>query len=324
MNNIVKADTNKLSGQLAAQGAKQTTNAKKGVQELLVTWKAQHAEKLYALARDRDSAEQIFTICLDTISKNPSLMKCSFETISSCIFKCIQFNLSPSLGECAFVPLRNGKLSSDTTDVYDSNFWLMYPGLVKLIMNAGNKAIITRVVRQGDYFEFHEGFQPPKFIPAIVLGKLRGERLYTYSAVCNRQGLWQVEVMSPKQIEVIKSRSMGAKKSDSPWNSKFEDDVDAMWQKTVLKRGSKWISKSTSLMEAIAIDNQSDSNPNLILSNLDNGQITVPFSVPENEGDNEQKEPLQLNENLGQQANLFEQEEGVKIPVEKNKSTVAS
>jgi phage RecT family recombinase len=146
-----------------------------------------------------------------------------------------QLNLFPGVSqECAYVPLNNRR-----TGKVEANFWLQYQGLVKLLRNAGNKVIIARVVFEGDHFEYNEGAHAPVYAPAVVLGKKRGKPLFAYAAVCTAQDMWQVEVMSPEQINVIKGRSMGARMPDSPWNSPHEDDVFAMWAKTVLKRVSK-------------------------------------------------------------------------------------
>lgn len=234
-----------LATQIAAQGGKMTPLV---IQGTLEKWKEQHAEKLVALAGSAADADKVYTICMNTVARNPALLECDFSTIANCILQSFQLGLYPGpFQECAFVPIK-GK----------AEFWPQYPGIVKLILNAGNKCVIARVVRENDYFEYREGLQQPLYAPATILGKKRGKRLFAYAAICTRHGLWQVEVMDPDQIAVIKSRSHGAKTKFSPWCSEYEDDVDAMWAKSVLKRAAKWCTKSSELVAAIQQDNNVD------------------------------------------------------------------
>lgn len=240
-----------LSKQLVDQGARPTQLALQGQLE---QWKTNHFQKLSSIAGERSVAERMYVICLNTVSRNPKLLDCTFESIVACIMQSFQLGLYPGpLQECAYVPLRNGK-----TGKSEANFWPQYNGLVKLMLNAGAKCVVSRVVYEGDLFTFREGLEPPNYCPAAVLGNDRGERRFVYAAVCTSSGMWQVEVMSPKQIESIKSRSKGAKFDDSPWQSKHEDDVNWMWRKTCLKQLSKLVSKSSELAAALEADNQID------------------------------------------------------------------
>ena len=232
-------------------------NPVSGIQQKIDAWRGKHGERLMQLAGNKEKADKFFVICLNTISKNPNLLSCNFETLAGCILQSFQLGLMPGVfQECAYVPLNSKKKLPNGQEEYvlEANFWLQYQGLVKLLMNAGNKAVIARVVFENDYFGYKEGHEKPDYAPAVVLGKTRGKPLFCYAAVCTAQDMWQVEVMSPEQVEVIKSRSKGAKAYDSPWNSKFVDDVYAMWAKTVLKRVSKWCTKSAELVSALEAD----------------------------------------------------------------------
>jgi len=238
-----------LATQIAGAGGAMTPLAIQGKFE---NWRAQHGKKFAALVGDEKTADKFFVVCMNTIARNPALIECDFASLTSCMLQSFQLNLFPGpFAECAYVPLFNGK-----TQRKEANFWIQYPGIVKLIRNAGNKAVVARVVCEGDYFEYKEGDSPPVFAPAAVMGKKRGGPLFCYAAICTTDNLWQVEVMSPEQIAVTKSRSRGATKQDSPWNSKYEDDVYAMWSKTVLKRAAKWCTKSAELVRAIEVDDE--------------------------------------------------------------------
>jgi len=243
-----------LSTQIAERGGAMTPLA---IQNKFEAWRGQHAKKLVDMCGDSSTADKAYVICMNTIARNPSLKECDFNSLASCILQSLQLKLFPGpFQECAYVPLFNGK-----TQKKEAQFWIQYQGIVKLIRNAGNKAVIARVVCEGDYFEYREGESAPVYAPATVMGKKRGGPLFCYAAICTTENLWQVEVMSPEQIAVTKSRSKGATKADSPWNSKYEDDVYAMWSKTVLKRAAKWCTKSPELVQGIDLDNAVDGEP---------------------------------------------------------------
>lgn len=251
------------------------------VQAKLDKWKEHHLPKLASLAGNKETAEKVYVICMNTIGKNPSLLECTFESIANCILQSFQLGLYPGpFQECGYVPLRNGRATQRAgREVVEANFWPQYQGIVKLMRNAGNKTIIARVVCKNDHFEYFEGDKPPVYAPAVVLGKKRGEPLFAYAAVLTREGAWQVEVMDLEQIETIKSRSRGAQKNDSPWNSKYDDDRYTMWAKTCLKRVSKWCTKSAELVEAIESDNKVDGDPT-----IDNNKLSL-LSMAVNGGD---------------------------------------
>ncbi len=276
-------DNAELSGQLVEQGGKNTSLA---IQGQLDKWKSQHFEKLSALVGSKEEADKVFVICMNTIGKNPKLMDCSFSTIANCILQSCQLKLFPGpFAECAYVPLNNRR-----TGQLEANFWPQYQGIVKLLRNAGNQMIVARVVRENDFFEYSEGSNAPKYAPAVVMGKKRGKRLFVYAAVCTSHNMWQVEVMSEEQINTIKARSPGSKMGDSPWNSKYEDDVDAMWAKTALKRVSKFCTKSAELVQAIEFDNEVDGDPSFIKTTVVDLANTgandrMPLAAPEGNGE---------------------------------------
>lgn len=248
---MAKTNT-ELSQNLVSEGAKMTPLV---IQQKLENWKLKHESKLIALAKDKAIADRIFVICMNTITKNPYLLECTFESIAACILQSFQLQLFPGpFGEVAYVPLRNRNLNG----AREANFWPEYQGLIKLMLNAGNKCVISRVVREGDTFEFNEGLDRPLYIPAAVAGRTRGKVLFTYATVCTRAGLWQTVVVDEDEIESVKARSKGAQKSDSPWNSQVEYDVDAMRCKTAVKRVSKFCSKSPELMIAVSVDEHID------------------------------------------------------------------
>ena len=246
-----------LSERIAAKGGEMSPLV---IKSKLDEWSKRFMPELISLADNEAEAKKIFTICLNTISRNPKLIECEFGTLANCIMQSFQLKLYPGpFQQCAFVPLKNGK-----TGKLEANWWPQYQGLNELMLRAGNKLVIAHVVREGDHFEYKEGREPPSYAPAVVMGKKRGKALFTYAAVCTRDGFWRVEVMDEEQMETLKNRSkavQNAKKygsGDTPWLSKIDDDVDAMRCKSVVKRVSKWVSKSADLITAMELDDEVD------------------------------------------------------------------
>ena len=230
------------------------------IKSKLDDWSKRYLPELVRLAGDEKEAQKIFTICLNTISRNPKLIECDFSTLANCIMQSFQLKLFPGpFQHCAFVPLKNGK-----TGKTEANWWPQYQGLNELMLRAGNKIVIAHVIREGDHFEYREGREAPVYAPAVVMGKKRGKALFTYAAVCTRGGFWRVEVMDEEQMLTLMNRSKAVQNArkygggDSPWLSKFDDDVDAMRCKSVVKRVSKWVSKSADLITALELDDEVD------------------------------------------------------------------
>lgn len=291
------AESNDQLGKEIANRNQNTMAPALVVQKKLELWQQKYADKLIALAGKKFDPDQIFAICMNTISRTPKLLECPVETLGTCILTSYQLKLFPGpFQECAYVPLWNGK-----TQRTEANFWPMYQGINKLMINAGNRVVIARVVRENDLFIYKEGQQQPVFQPAVTLGKKRGKILFTYAAVCSPHGMWRVEVMDEDQIMAIKNRSPGAKKSDSPWNSKNDDDVDAMRAKTALKRISKFCNKSAELVRAIDLDNAIDGDdklqtkPVIDLSNIEPLSSVTDNPLPGKASDDSSEEENDLD-----------------------------
>lgn len=268
----------KLAGQIAQNTGKLTPLA---IQGMLDNWKRVHFPKLAALARTRDEAERLYTVCMNTISKTPKLLECSFESIANCILTSYQLNLYPGpMQECAYVPFAGV-----------ATFMPQYQGIVKLCYNSGFiKSIATLVVWEGEIFEYEEGLNPTlRHVPNLDIDHAKAARLCVYCVIKTRYDDCQITVLSPRFIAGIKGRSKGAKKDDSPWNSKIPDDVDWMWKKTALKQALKLIPKSSELADAIDLDNQLESERPQGASVIDltpnQGAAAGPMSPPESSQD---------------------------------------
>ena len=97
----------------------------------------------------------------------------------------------------------------------------------------------------GDEFDYNLATEQISHRPAKGGRKARGRRVGAYTVVKNVHGEILPLYKDAEFIESIKSRSPSSKSRFSPWNSKHETDIDAMWLKTVVRQAAKWVPKSS-------------------------------------------------------------------------------
>lgn len=109
-----------------------------------------------------------------------------------------------------------------------------YKGYNTLAARAGI-TIDGAVVREGDEFEYEEGTTP--FVRhKKKLGAEHGRRIVAAWAVASAKDRPPViKVLSIDELEAVRAKSPGAKKSDSPWNDP-KIGLIAMYEKTVKRR----------------------------------------------------------------------------------------
>lgn len=254
----------KLSANLASHGAAQTPLSFK---DNLSSWWRKNGADIKRLIGGSKDAERLFSSAMLVINKNPTLMECDPMTFFQCLMQSAALRLYPGpLNECAYVPFRNSKRNG----IREATFMPMYPGVVKLAFNGGFvKRIAAQVVYEADEFEYMDGLDPVlNFKPFLGDEKDRGNRLLTYAFVVTRYNEIQIAVLSPWMVEQHRKRSKAADSSDSPWNSKYSEDVDWMWKKTALVQALKLVPKSPELAQAIDMEVQ-DQRPKEIITTGD-------------------------------------------------------
>lgn len=266
--------------QLASQIASNTgRNTSLAIQDKLEKWKSKYFPKLMALCANKTEAEKMYVVCMNTISRSPRLLECTFDSIATCILTSYQLKLFPGpMQECAFIPFGN-----------IATFVPMYAGLLKLCYNSGFiKSIDVDVVWEGEEFEFTKGLETRLIhVPNLDIDVAKTQRKAVYCVIKTVYGDTQVTVLSPRFIAGIKARSKGAKKPDSPWNG-TPDDVSWMWKKTAVKQALKMIPRSADLQRVIEIDDETESDkpnqkPIIDLVNDDFGIAEEKVEVVDNE-----------------------------------------
>lgn len=212
-------------------------------------WFKQNQKRLSNLWGNEDDAKRLLLVAMESVNKNPYLLKCTFESFGRALLNCAELKLYPgAMQEAAFVPMKNGR-----TGKMEVNFWVQYQGLVKLAYNSGFvRGIQTAVVYENDDFDFALGTnQFLKHKPYLGEGD-KGGRECVYCVIDTLHGQ-QITVLPIAFIEGIKKRSPAARSGSSPWNGSA-DDYDAMARKTALRQALKLVPKSTELARALDKD----------------------------------------------------------------------
>lgn len=187
-------------------------------------------------------ADKLMRVALVTISKNPTLGKCSPQSLLTAFMDSAQLGLelNGSLGLAYLVPYWNSK-----ENCYDAQMIIGYRGLVKLARQSGNASRIDAdVVRQGDQFElYYEGSETkfrhvPRWDPsAPIVG--------AWARVSFSNGEFQARYMPKEDIDNIRKRSKA--KDGGPWVTDYAE----MCKKTPLRQLCKMIDLSPEVQETM-------------------------------------------------------------------------
>jgi len=273
---IAKGQTENLSKALVQSGG--TRNTVEAFKSTLGQWWIAKQPDISRLAGSPEEAKRVYSTLMHVIQKNPALLECTMESIFDCLMNTATLRLYPGpMNECAYVPLRNSK-----KECKEANFWMQYPGIIKLALNSGFvRKIKTAVVYEDEIFEYEEGVETHfRHVPSRKAVEQRGQRIGVYALLVTRYDEIVVEFLNPDQVMRIKNGSPGAQKSDSPWNNSNPYTVNWMWRKTAVKQALKEIPKSAELALALELDNATE-RPDLAKSKvIDMGFIDPPQPAP--------------------------------------------
>jgi len=190
--------------------------------------------------------DKFVRVVMTAVTQNEALQRANPKTLYAACMKSAQDGLMPDGREAAIV-------------VYGdkAEYMPMTQGLMKLARNSGEVLKVSvRIVKANDEFSYVLGDEE-----MIIHGpalKDRGDTIGAYSIVHLKSGEVTREWMDVDQIIVIRDktkayRAYKAKKiKATPW----ADDFDEMCRKTVFKRHTKYLPKSTDLDMAVAYDNE--------------------------------------------------------------------
>ena len=201
---------------------------------------ASQQDRLRAVLPKHLSPERVSQIVALMVHQNPSLQKCSPLTILSSVIEACELGLEfGALKEAWLIPYGN-----------ECQMQPSYQGLLKLARQSGEIAYIhSRLVHQQDVFRVN--FTPDlEFVHSPAFGGNRGPVTHIYAVAKLRSGEHIIEVMTADEVEAVRKRSRAGK--SGPWVT----DWNEMARKTVLKRLTKALPRSTELARAIEADDR--------------------------------------------------------------------
>ena len=193
--------------------------------------------------------ERLIQVATAVLTKNPELYKCTPQSVVGAVMESSILGLDPTpeFGQCYFVPYYNSK-----TKTLEAQFQLGYRGMISLAKRTGEISnIFAYVIHENDDYEIELGINPViKHKPNL---DNPGKMIMAYAVVIFKDGSKQFEVMTKRQIMMIKARSKSKDSKFSPWNAD-ENSEEEMWRKTVLKRLLKYVPLSSEYRTALEAD----------------------------------------------------------------------
>ncbi|HGB8995030.1 TPA: recombination protein RecT [Salmonella enterica subsp. enterica serovar Saintpaul] len=263
---IAKADLQKT------QGARTPTAVKNNNDVISIINQPSMKEQLAAALPRHMTAERMIRIATTEIRKVPALGDCDTMSFVSAIVQCSQLGLEPggALGHAYLLPFGNRNEKSGKKNV---QLIIGYRGMIDLARRSGQIASLSaRVVREGDDFSFEFGLEEK-------LVHRPGENedapvTHVYAVARLKDGGTQFEVMTRKQIELVRAQSKAG--NNGPWVTHWEE----MAKKTAIRRLFKYLPVSIEIQRAVSMDEKET----LTIDPADASVITGEYSVVENAG----------------------------------------
>lgn len=199
-----------------------------------------------ALPRHLD-ADRMGRIVMTAAQKTPALLDCTPKSLIAAVIQAAQLGLEPDgvLGHAYLVPYSN-------KGVKEVQLIPGYKGLIDLARRSGQlSTIYARAVYARDSFHYQMGTDEKiEHVPTDE--DEPGELVAVYAVAKLKDGGVQMEVMTRKQVDKIKTKSKAS--SFGPW----VDHFDEMAKKTVLRRLCKMLPLSVEMARTVALDERAD------------------------------------------------------------------
>ena len=194
--------------------------------------------------------DRMMRVAMTEIQKTPALLDCSPVSLVAAVIQASQLGLEIGvLGQAYLVPFKGSVTLIPG-----------YRGLVQLARRSGEiVSIEARIVHAKDLFSVAYGLNPDlthkPWMPTPdekVTKEGPGPVLCAYACARFKDGGYQFEVMSLRELDAIKNRSKAV--SSGPWVT----DTEEMYRKTVTRRLCKWLPASIELARALELDNNAE------------------------------------------------------------------
>lgn len=195
---------------------------------------------LKSVAATHLDPDRVFRLVVVSVSKTPSLQKCTMESIFRSVIQSVELGLEPgsALGEGYLVPFGN-----------QCTFIPGYRGLIALAFRSGHvKSVASFCVYQGDHFDWELGLEPKIVHRPSTEKRDPKDITFAYTIVELKDGGRVYDVMSRGEIDAIRSRSKAG--NSGPWVTDYAE----MARKTVTRRCLKYAPMSVEMSKALALE----------------------------------------------------------------------
>ena len=211
------------------------------------------------------SVDRLLRIVFSSAVRNPKLMQCTQESILQSVMMCAQLGLEPILGRAYLIPYNNSKyVNGGWKKVMECQFQPGYQGLVDLARRSGTiQDVWGHVVHEKDEFDLELGTSRKiHFRPCMKDDP--GDAIGAFAIWALEGGLFHPEFMPLYEINKRRDRSQAWQNARKKPNDKNAQDTpwiqwpDEMRLKTVVKHSSKLVPASIEFMEAVAVDDATE------------------------------------------------------------------
>lgn len=207
------------------------------------------------------TADRLLRVAMTAIQTTPKLLECDRTSLYRAVMTAAQLGLEPDgiLGQGFLVPYGR-----------QVQFIPGYKGLITLARNSGDVAtIVAREVCENDEFEYDQASGDPPRHPFSFTAE-RGEVIGFYALAKFKDGAFQCELMTRREVEAIRDKSQGYryamkkarelnKEPDTPWHNAFVE----MGKKSCVRRLSKYLPMS--VQKAAAISDSYDTGRHAVI-----------------------------------------------------------
>jgi len=217
------------------------------------------AAQFQAVMPTKEHVDRFIRITVTAVQQNPKLMEADRNSFYAACMKCAQDGLLPD-GKEAVLNIYKENIGTRESPDWKAvvQYQPMIEGMLKKLRNSDDiiGAPSVQVVKEFDKFEFRLG-DDESIVHHPHLDGDRGKTRGAYSIVKFKDGGVSREYMSIDEIMQVRARSKA--KDSGPWKlgegGKHTTEFDEMARKTVFRRHTKKLPKSTDLDNLIDSDN---------------------------------------------------------------------
>jgi len=200
-------------------------------------------------------AGQLVRDAMTCLRMTPKLAQCETSSVLGGLMTLAQLGLRPgvgALGHAWLLPMWNTK-----ERCHMATLVIGYQGYAELAYRTGRVLnIAPRTVYSNDHYELTYGLDGDHMVHRPYLDGPRGEaRLYYAVARLKDGGYAITDPMTQADMETHRDRFAMAKLKDGTIIGPWRDHFEAMAHKTMVRRLSKLLPKSTEFAYALAVDN---------------------------------------------------------------------